>query len=583
MNNQSSDQAKPRLRETKVKASITAFDLDGLVAHLNEFAFGAQHLDELLAHVQRANTLIIPYSNPKKERRRNAFIAGLETEVAARLGKAASLRVRLVADQLAIAERGYRYILDTLDKSEISKLESTARISAALSRATQQFGLLMEETGDAIKRQRFVLPQSISLRDHEGQPLSPDALVEGLVLGLSATLTMEAIKAKWIQNEVVVLPMLLPVSEKDRIEAGSNELLAHSWRAWRRLEERARFLEGRIAVYEKPSLTVGVADTIRKLFVYEGDPGWFDFAAMARTNDQSAQTYAEMIHERDVQKLVVPLGTLASLPPTAFISEEEALAMSALSDMLGYSIKDDTDLIAGLRLVEWLRGFATLSVVADARQGLQQEGLDRHLPIIDDEDLLKTLVTAGLDPVGAARFIDAATFRSTSLDLFDAPLLQLASGQKLLFSPAVLGQNHATVLLSVFSKREITFEQKGKAFETRVLSLLKSNDLDARGFEVTRDKEIFEFDALMPWEDYVFLFECKNRGLPRNQPTQIHHFNQGIRSQITQVKRLVEALQRWPDILREQFGTDLSAKTIIPCILNNLPYARTGDLDGVFF
>jgi hypothetical protein len=64
---------------------------------------------------------------------------------------------------------------------------------------------------------------------------------------------------------------------------------------------------------------------------------------------------------------------------------------------------------------------------------------------------------------------------------------------------------------------------------------------------------------------------------------QIHHFNQEVRSQVTQVKRLAEALHRWPDILEEQFGVDLSGKTIIPCILNNLPCARTGDVDGVFF
>jgi hypothetical protein len=210
-------------------------------------------------------------------------------------------------------------------------------------------------------------------------------------------------------------------------------------------------------------------------------------------------------------------------------------------------------------------------------------GTDPYLPIIEDDDLLKTLMEVGLDATKAAHFLDAATFRSTSRDLFDAPLLQLIGGQKLLFSPAVLGQNHAMVLLSVLSKREITFEQKGKAFEARVLSMLKKNGLDARGFEITRDKEVFEFDVLAPWDDFVFVFECKNRGLPRDQPMRIHHFTQEIRSQITQVKRLVEALHRWPDILNDGFGRDLSGKTIIPCILNNLPYARTGDLDGVFF
>jgi hypothetical protein len=583
MNTHPTNQPELRLRETKVKAAIAALDLGALVAHLDEFTFGEAQLDELLSHVQRSNILIIPYSNARKEGRRNAFLGGLEAEVMERLGLAAAARVQLVADQLAMAEMGYRYILETLDKSEISKLQPEKRVSAALSRAAQQYGRLMEETGAAIARQRFVLPQSISLRDRESQPVSPDALLEGLVFGIGATLTMEAIKAKWVQNEIVVLPLLPPASEAERFKAGSNEMLAHCWRAWRRLEERARFLDGRITVYEASSLPAGTPDGILTLFAYEGDPGWYDFAAMARTNDQFAQNHAELVHEHGVGNLVVPLGTSISLPPMAFVSEEEAVALSALNEALGYSIRDDVALVDGLRLVEWLRGFATLSVVADVRSELRPEGTDPYLPILDDDELLKILVEVGLDAAKAAHFIDAATFRSTSRDLFDAPLLQLINRKKLLFSPAVLGQNHAMVLLSVFSKREIAFEQKGKAFEMRVLSLLRRGGLDARGFEITRDKETFEFDAVAPWDDFVFVFECKNRGLPRDQPMQIHHFTQEIRSHVTQVKRLVEALRRWPDILNKEFGRNLSGKTIVPCVLNNLPYARTGDLDGVLF
>jgi hypothetical protein len=330
MDTESINRTTPRLRETKVKAAIEVFDLGALVAHLNEFKFGEAQLDELLSHVQRSNTLIVPYSNAKKERRRDAFLGGLEVEVMARLGTAAATRVRVVADQLAMAERGYRYILETLDKSEISKLPPETRVSAALSRAAQQYGHLMEETGAAIARQRFVLPQSISLRDRESQPVSPDALLEGLVFGMGATLTMEAIKAKWVQNEIVILPLLPPVNDEERFKAGSNEMLAHCWRAWRRLEERARFLGGRITVYETPSLPAGTPDAIQMLFAYEGDPGWFDFAAMARTNDQFAQNHAELVHEHGVRNLVVPLGTSISLPPMAFVSEEEAIALSAL-------------------------------------------------------------------------------------------------------------------------------------------------------------------------------------------------------------------------------------------------------------
>jgi hypothetical protein len=50
-----------------------------------------------------------------------------------------------------------------------------------------------------------------------------------------------------------------------------------------------------------------------------------------------------------------------------------------------------------------------------------------------------------------------------------------------------------------------------------------------------------------------------------------------------QVKRLAEALKRHPDILRERMGIDTEGKTIVPCVLNSLPYARPGADDGVYF
>ena len=41
---------------------------------------------------------------------------------------------------------------------------------------------------------------------------------------------------------------------------------------------------------------------------------------------------------------------------------------------------------------------------------------------------------------------------------------------------------------------------------------------------MTRDGEEYEFDAIVPWGDYVFLFECKNGTLSGNNIVPAYYF-----------------------------------------------------------
>jgi hypothetical protein len=47
-------------------------------------------------------------------------------------------------------------------------------------------------------------------------------------------------------------------------------------------------------------------------------------------------------------------------------------------------------------------------------------------------------------------------------------------------------------------------------------------------------------------------------------------------------KRLVEALERWPDILTDEFGAGFAYDEIVPCILENETYSLPVQLDGVY-
>jgi hypothetical protein len=88
------------------------------------------------------------------------------------------------------------------------------------------------------------------------------------------------------------------------------------------------------------------------------------------------------------------------------------------------------------------------------------------------------------------------------------------------------------------------------------------------------------FDAIVPWGDYVFLFECKNGTLSGNNIVSAYYFALEQRSAVSQVGRLADALRSHPDVLLERTGIDLTGKTVVPCVLNSLPFSVPGAVDG---
>lgn len=570
-----------RLRETLVKEAIAKLSLSSLKAHLSQVTLDSAATEQLVGHVRRANGLVLQRADPVREKRRDAFLEGLTTYLKQRCGDQAALALEGAVRQLLIAEDGYRRILASLQRADITKLPANIRISAVLHRSVKQRRHLEKATTQVIANQRYKMPQSISLRDEHGRPVSPDGVLDAWVSGVGASLVMEGYNSNWLSGDALAIPDLPEVGEEELYQAGSNEVLAQAWRLWKRTEERARFGEGELIVRESSDLPVGSPPEATRCYELRtsSDEAWLNFAAQLRMQDVYDQTFAETYHERDTQERVVSLESGAALPPDAFLNLQEALALGQLSETLGYAVKDDHEQVEGLRILEWLRGFAVLGVLAERH-------LDENkasLPILTVSELRDVLHLGGLSQQGAATFIDLVTFRRTSRDLFDAPLIEMASGARLLFIPALLGHNPGSILLSVFSNLEIAFPRKGTAFEDRVRDVLRGHGLDARTFKVTRGGDEYEFDVVVPWGDFVFLFECKNRSLPGGHPVQEHHFAHEIRGHARQARRLADALNRWPEILQSEFGRDFSRRTIVPCVLNNLPYARAGDVDGVFF
>jgi hypothetical protein len=71
--------------------------------------------------------------------------------------------------------------------------------------------------------------------------------------------------------------------------------------------------------------------------------------------------------------------------------------------------------------------------------------------------------------------------------------------------------------------------------------------------------------------------------LSSHDPVQAYYFDLERQSDARQVNRLVDGLRKYPDMLAEHVVPDAVGKTIVPCVLNSLPFSLPGKHDGVFF
>src|SRR6267143_707446 len=153
--------AKPfSLKENVVKKALDDLDWPGLEKQLDSAGLSEKGLKLLLGHLRRTNSLIMPYPNPKREERRAEFVNCLSAYFSRTLGAMACVSLSLEVELLDSIERGYRDILKTLEKCDISRLPADIRIAASLSRAVHQYADVVNKVKEKIKGgQEIALPQ----------------------------------------------------------------------------------------------------------------------------------------------------------------------------------------------------------------------------------------------------------------------------------------------------------------------------------------------------------------------------------------------------------------------------------------
>jgi hypothetical protein len=579
-----------RLWEDLVKKALAEVDWPKLRSHLDSIDLSTDTVVELCGHIQRYSDWVAKYPRKSFENRRKKFFSELAKYAGQRLGARAPQKVTAVLALINLIEHGYRAILDVLDKCAIGKQQPAVRVSACVSRACYEYQELLRRRDSALKKAKELdVMAEIEIRDDDGNVISPDAVIEGLAASVTMTVIMESYKNDWFVNDVVVLPVLPAVGEQERFQSGATQVMALFWRHWQRLEKRRRFLDGEIRTLKGAQKPPGTHPQIKAVIQYlppedgMSEREVYDYLANSRLKDRLLQTFMEMDVEVRITDRSVGIDGPAKLPPDDLVSPEEGHAGVSLSEILGYSIVDDMERPGGLRLLEWVRGYAVLKELGQEHTNKEKASGDDFAVAFSEAQLLDIFERCGLERTVAARFIDRTLLHKSSRDMFDCPLVRLQDGNILLFAPAVIDVNIPLAILSNLSNRSEELSRKGKAFEAHIRDVFRRNNIEVLAFKATRDGEQFEYDAVVVWSDYIFVFECKNRALSGNDPTQTYYFDLEVHGQARQAARLAKALARYPDIVEKEIGAKHLGKKVIPCVLHSLPYSRLYPIDGVYF
>lgn len=578
------------LRESLVKDSFANLDWPRLQKHLDEIFFSEAHLPQLRGHFRRHSQFVFPYPQKALERQRNTFFQSLQNYIELQLGHDAKKEVGSDIDLLNTIEAGYRGIIALLDKCAISQHPPDVRVSATISRACQEYEEWIRRHETAlVTAKELEITTGVLITGDDGNKYSLDAAVEELSIAVAKTLIMEAHKNDWFVDDIVTLPILPTVGKEECNQSGSVRILAACWQQWRKVERRIRFLGGELLEHSGDERPVGLPKEISKLYEYrpanEGSsmPEIYDFVANLRLHDKLAQFYIEMAVETSASTFATGIANGAMLPPQNIISDEELLCCSALSEILGYSVLEDSEKPCGIRLIEWIRGYFVLKEVVKGRLADGSISYANCTVKMSEKELMEALTTCGLYDEAAEKFISLTCVHRHSSDLFDCPIIKSADSSYLLFGPSLVGLNVPLAILSNLSERRVNLGRKGLAFEKSVREFLEGQDLDVYSFRVHREDQEYEYDAVVPWDGYVFVFECKNHSLSGNDPGACYFFDLAVASQEKQVRRLATALKKYPDILKEHVGEEHVGGEIVPCVVHSLPYAKFGQSRDVYF
>lgn len=571
-----------RLSEEAVTSALDAMDWNALREHLDAAELDEDSAGRLVTLVLCARTLVFRYPGNKKKRAR--ILDGVSSVLGDRLGEEAASFAQERFAMFATIDEAYSGLRALIASEPLAGRSPEYRLSAYLEHISMERDAIAKQIEQAQSEPRVA--GTLTLTAPDGTRYGADAAIDMFVQLTSMNITLSAYNGKWFgPDDVVRVPQLPAVDGGDAQLAGASSQTALVWREWQMVEERARHYGGdleRLTGDEVPEpFRRGVALIDHRVRGVEWE--MFDTIANERLGDRLSQTFHEMMAETSMSARAAGIDATAALPPDGLVSVQEGHSGVMMCEFLGFDVIRHPVEYGGLSLREWLRGYAVLQQLAQRSLAGTGSPHDRAFPSFELSELEDLLHDNGLADSKARRFLDHASFARSSRDLYDAPIIRGTDDRCLLAAPALEGALLVRLILSALANAGLQIEEKGKAFEASIRREFEKQGLATFAFEAKRGGEQFEYDAVLPWGGYLFVFECKNRGLSGTNPIASFNFLRSITGHIRQANRLAEALVTYPDILTGHIPVNCTGLKIVPVVVSSMPFSYPGDIDGVYF
>nr|WP_310615762.1 hypothetical protein [Pantoea cypripedii] len=477
------------------------------------------------------------------------------------------------------AEKLYDLIKSKLDELSLSKKSVATQCSAILQHANNESVELKKEIRTHLENidstgELFDI-SSASFISSGGITFLPDDVITKIVDYVSLSLKMLSYRYNLTQDKYITLPVKVPVSEDDLIDA--RKILYYSI-LWSNLESAVcscLYFDGELKTFTSESLQEELIEAGVKEF-YEFDRAVnpferFDFISNERLYSKLTQNFNDAMVDFGVHKTIANIENLSKLDNGRSITLSEIPTYVALLETL--CLNDEAILLAGLNLREWVRCYATLEYLARKLE----------TPIVFSFEIISGyLVAVGITYEKARLFIEYVTFKSDSRDVYDCPLIKLTDGSYYFFSTGYFSPGLTNIILSQFSSLKIDLSHKGYGFENEIHTVLEDLNLNYRYFSFNRDGQDYEYDAVLQLNDKVFIFECKNTNLSGGSVIKAKKKFDLLTDAAKQVKRLKEGLLKFPEVFHDKFKKNISDFEVIPVIVNNLPFSLPGLFDDVY-
>ena len=535
---------------------------------------------KLTRWIRQAENIVSKYSDKKRTDSRRKLLNKLKGYIHDRFGESQSVLVESLENLFPRLESGYELILADRLTGGVENLSPQERIQSALNisyrtlkRNTELINRNLEEV-DSISN-------AMVLTDDGGAIINPDVEVTASNNVTHMTMMIEGFGNKWFDNDgYLILPELAELNAEDQLLAESSLMNALAWRNWQQIDERIRYLDYELVDVGSQQLPQGFkSGSICRPKNPEFE--FMDIIANDRWKRQLIQNAFERY--RLIRNSLKPKGLSEQIAigKGLFISEQEVMASVIICERLYHDIITDPRTYHGLRLSEWIRGYAVLQQYIT--ENIDLDNKETVFPKKPFNSWVRLLEEFGLTPDKATLFLRHITFRKGCRDLFDCPMIKFQNGDMMLYGPALNSIEISEVVFSLLGSLGTIFDDKGNDFEDHMIDFLNGQEgVVAKTFKTKKDGEDYQFDIIMKFDGRIFHFELKNCTLSKGVIQRIYYDYKRLGDHIKQTKRLADALDKYPEILDNLFGEGASDLSRLDCVLYAAPYSYPEGFEDIY-